>query len=233
MRVIEILKSIGINLEIDSHFKSDNNFLSASFDYYQLRDTCFEFNFQNKQVLHFTSVESARLITENGYLRGSNLNHLDDNFEVIHTLKLIDDRLARNWSNVKARTFAICFTEKNQEDVAKNYKYHWENYANNHKGVALEFEFLNLQQMPHGYYPLRIQYLNKSNDKIKSIIDFRKEIAELSAAEKEFILPILAGIKSKKFEDESEVRIMYNISEPCVEHIKNLEGNSVFYSFDA
>lgn len=232
MKVIELMHKIGINLEIDSFFKINNEILSATFGYDQLRNTCLEFLYPNKEVLHFTSIESARLILQNGYLRGSNFNNLDDNFEVIHALNLIGSKLSENWENIKKRTFAICFTEKNEENVQENYTYHWENYANHYKGVALEFEFMNLPLLT-GYYPLKIQYLNETNKQIKLLSILKKEISGLSDAEKEFILPILSGIKKKKFEKESEVRLIYNISEPEIEYLDNEEQSDVFFSFNS
>lgn len=231
MKVIELLHKIGINLEIDSFFKINNEFLSATFRYDQLRNTCFKFLYTNREVLHFTSIESARLILQNGYLRGSNFNQLDDKFEVIYALNEIDSRLAENWGNLKERTFAVCFTEKDEENVQKNYTYHWENYANHCKGVALEFEFMNLPLLT-GYYPLKIHYLEETSKQIKLLSILKKEISGLTEAEKEFILPILSGIKKKQFEKESEVRLMYNISEPEIEHLDNDEQSDVFFSFN-
>lgn len=232
MRVIEILKDIGINLSIDSYFKINNELQGAEFDYYQLKNTPFEFNYRGKKVLHFTNIESARLILENNYLRGSNFNKFNDPFEIIQPLSLIniDSGPISDWVAIKANTFAVSFTEKTKDNIADNYEYHWQEYGNRHQGIALEFEFLDAC-LPYPYFPLKINYLSKDNSIIRKLSKKIPNNFHLSKVDQEFLLPILASIKDKKYDKESEVRLMYKISEPEIEHLNNSIGSDVFFSF--
>jgi len=232
MKIQEILKEyLDMNLEIDSYFKINDQFISANFEYQQLKDTVFEFDYKQKKVLHFTSIESAQLILENNYLRGSNFNKFDDAFEIIDVLSKININLTTGWKKIKAETFAISFTEKSDSQVQNSYKYHWENYANGHKGVAFEFEFTE-SNLPHDFYPLRIKYIRNSNSIIEKIRNEISMEANMERAEKELLLPILASCKDKdKFYQEKEVRLMYNILESNIEHLDNSLDSDVFFSF--
>lgn len=230
MEVIDVLRKLGIELTIDNWFSVNGELKSSSFDSSQLRGSCFDFG--GKKILHFTSLESSRLITTSRYLRGSNMNNLDDPFEVIHGLNIINKNLSKSWEKIKDNSFVICFTELKNEDVKGHYKYHWENYANNYKGVAFEFEITE-NYKPYNIYPLKVLYVNNGDNRIATLNDVKDTITTLAEAEKEFILPILASIKSKKYEDEAEVRIFHNIAEPSIEHLSNNnENEEVFYSFN-
>ncbi len=227
MKVISMLKSIGIKLDVDSYFKIGNKLVNAEFDYYQLKNTIFNFEYQGKTVLHFTNIESARLILEKNYLRGSNFNMFKDKSELNGYRR--KPNFDNDLENTKARTFVVSFTEKIEDDSAlsENYEYHWHNYGNRHKGVALEFEFSNTM-LPYGFYPLRINYLGKDNPILKQIL-YKSNISDV---EKIFLLPIFASIKKQSFKKEAEVRLMYRISNPEIEFLTNLPPSDVFFSFD-
>lgn len=233
MKIIDILnKTLNLRLEVDSYFICNGQYSFAEFEYHQLKNSIFGFDYQKKKVLHFTSVESARLILENKYLRGSNFNDFDDEFEILNSLIKIKESFANDWYNIKERTFAISFTEKVNDSVQENYEFHWAKYANQNRGVALEFEFID-SILSYRFYPLKIFYLGENNSVIKKI---RKEMVGdevLSEAEKEFILPILASIKERdKYWQDKEVRLLYRISDSDIEHLTNSDKETVFFSFD-
>ena len=231
MRLIEILKIININLGIHSYFKCNDELISAEFECYQLKNTSFEFDYKRKNVLHFTNIESARLILENNYLRGSSFDKFNDKFEIIQLLSFINNELVNDWAEIKANTFAISFTEKIKNNIIEDYEYHWQRYGDRHQGVALEFEFSDTA-LPYGFCPLRINYLSKDSPTITKLSNVLPDDFNLSEVEKEFLLPILASIKDKgKFEEESEVRLMYKISKPEIEHLDNSLDSDIFFSF--
>lgn len=231
MEIEKVLRKIGINLTKNNWFKQNGGLKYASFDSGQLKGSCFDFN--RKKILHFTTLEPARLITTSKYLKGSNLNQLRDSFEVIHGLNIVNQNLSKNWDKIKDSSFVVCFTEKVNEDVKGNYNFHWENYANNYKGVALEFEITE-NYKPYNIYPLKVLYIDDGDDRIANLSDIKHKFISLSKPEKEFILPILASIKRKEFQDEEEVRFFHNIAEFSIEHISNnIERDKVFYSFNS
>lgn len=232
MRAVEIFNEcLDIHLEIDSYFKTMDKLNVAEFDYYQLRGTNFGFDFKGKKVLHFTNIEAARLILENNYLRGSNFNQFDDKFEIIDILNKINENLTSNWASIKAKTFAVSFTEKTDNQVKNNYKYHWQKFGNKHRGAVLEFEFTD-QTLPYGFYPLRINYIKEKDSLIKKLKNEIPRDLLLEEAEKEFLLPLLASIKDKdKFQEENEVRLMFRISEPEIENLDILPDSNVLFSF--
>lgn len=224
-------KHLRLNLEIDSFFKVNNELIDAEFEYYQLKNTSFDFDYKQKTVLHFTSIDSARLILENNYLRGSNFNQFDDKFEIIDVLNKINNSLTSNWIDIKAKTFAISFTEKTDSQVQESYHYHWQNYGNKNRGVALEFEFKD-STLPYGFYPLTINYVGEDNSIIKNLKSDISNDLSLRKVEKEFLLPILASIKDKNdFKNENEVRLMYKISKPEIGALNNSTGSDIFFSF--
>jgi hypothetical protein len=50
MRVIEILNEyLNLNLEIDSFSKINDDYFDAEFEYYQLRNTVFDFDYKQKK----------------------------------------------------------------------------------------------------------------------------------------------------------------------------------------
>ena len=50
MRVIEILNEyLNLNLEIDSFSKINDYYFDAEFEYYQLRNTVFDFDYKQKK----------------------------------------------------------------------------------------------------------------------------------------------------------------------------------------
>lgn len=230
MEVLKFLNKLGIELAIDNYFSFNGQLKSASFDPYQLKGSCFDF--KGRSILHFTSLESSRQITTSKYLRGSNLNKLTDKFEVIHGLNIINENLSKNWNKIKDNSFTICFTELVSTDVKNNYKFHWENYANNYKGVAMEFEITN-NYIPYDIFPLKVLYIDKNDGRITSLNDIKNGIEHLSLAEKEFILPILASIKKKNYKDENEIRFFHNIHDSAIGHLSSnvRSNNEVFYSF--
>lgn len=51
MRVIEILNEyLNLNLEIDSFSKINDDYFDAEFEYYQLRNTVFDFDYKQKNI---------------------------------------------------------------------------------------------------------------------------------------------------------------------------------------
>lgn len=233
MQILETLKKyFKLDLNIDGYFKIDSKQVHSEFEYYQLNGTKFEFKYNNTRVLHFTSIRSAQLILENNYLLGSNFNKFKDKFEITAALHQISNNLTNNWSEIKGRTFAISFTELTDKNVQDTYKYHWNNFANNCKGVALEFEFTKLK-LPYSFYPLRINYIKRNHPLLEKIRRQTNNEVSLDDNEKEFLLPILASIKDQDdFESEKEVRLMYKLANSDIEHLDNSKDKNIFFTFN-
>ena len=70
-----------------------------------------------------------------------------------------------------------------------DYSFHWENYANNFKGVAIEFE---LSPVGSFQYALNVQYLN-SSEQLDLLSKLKEKINDNTVIES--LLPLLGSIK--------------------------------------
>ena len=114
--------------------------------------TKFQFDFTNKKLLHFTSLNSLKSILESQSLRFSNFNSFKDEKELLLAADEIFQISDLESKKAKRGLFALSLTELEEDDVKGNYNYHWKNYGNNYKGVALELEIHHQWRVYYYFY---------------------------------------------------------------------------------
>lgn len=210
-----IIEKLDLSLSSTGFDSCNEEFTSAEFDPSQLKGTPLYWDNNNVSVLHFTTIDAARLILENGYLRTSNMNRFEDKGELTVGADVIKSEFISNLTEMKSRSFACSFTIKGEDDVERNYDYHWKNYANNGVGVALEFE---INELPSDVFPLRVNYVEK--EKL-----FGDHSVPMLSVEESFLLPIFAAYKLEidnnsdvgEYYKEEEVRLFYTMDAANIE----------------
>jgi|JI6StandDraft_1071083.scaffolds.fasta_scaffold160312_1 hypothetical protein len=183
----------------------------------------YSFDVKSSNLLHFTSLNSCKLILETYYLKSSNFCGFTDPNELLHSINLgginnfdVDE--------AKRYIFATCFTKLNKPLTLANYSFHWENYANNFKGVAIEFE---LSPVGSFQYALNVQYLN-SSEQLDLLSKLKEKINDNTVIES--LLPLLGSIKEPHFKDEEEIRIITNFSKDYI--LFNNQGSELDFYLD-
>lgn len=223
-----LLNCLGLRIEPDGFFKINNHIEECDFDWYQIKNSPLGYKYENKRILHFTNLEAARQIIDSGFLKGSNFNRFNDEYEIVSLFGSINNEFLHSWSELKENIFAISFTEKISAQVFENYDYHWREYASKGKGIALEFRINNKFPVYQDYW-LKINYTDLLNFKLQGCCE---EISKLnfSEVEKEFLLPLLACFKSTDYSQESEIRFFSQISKSQICAINDNNESPIKFS---
>jgi hypothetical protein len=165
------------------------------------------------KLLHFTSLEALLSIINDSSIRMYNLWNSSDEQEYTHAAKIFDriyeiigqkgetrTRIAKTYS------FISSFTR------SENYlsPYHWTNYGNNNKGVAIEFE-IKPEYKAWYKFILSKTFYNKLEDfdaLFNTWHDFQTQIAIPNNSTFDIDLNWLLSLyKDKSFSDEDETRL--------------------------
>lgn len=169
------------------------------------------------QLSHFTSLQGLISILKGGFLRLSEMSHLNDNNElhfganVFKSEKLdkvkLDDIIKSHKENCFTLSTCISSTEINTNSFM------WETYGNKGHGSIIEFEivFKEYQSVLLG----KIQYGNEELEPLKDI----NKLAETFYKNNNFkptnfpidVVELLAFHKGKKYTDENEVRLFIKL----------------------
>ncbi len=189
--------------ERDSYFQVNGETKDVGINQLMHSDN-FSFNYINQRILHFTDLNSALLILKTQVFRARSLESIsDDKEELIHCLKLLgqyNDKI----ESQKKNTFIACFTPIENENEINGFDYHWTEYGNNHKGIALEFEIIRRPLYPD-HYSLNVNYLDSIAEQ-HNLFDYLKSKITDTVLLKALI-PFFASIKQKKFDSEKEIRL--------------------------
>ena len=189
------------NFDMDGYFQINGITQECSIQQHQFKKSIFSFDNYNTSILHFTNLNSLKLILQSSFLLASRFNDFEDKNELLHGFKLADIQ-EFDFQEIKKYLFASSFTPyvKNED-----YSKHWEIYGNHGKGVALEFELSN-NPLHFQHFITKVVYVNQK-DKL-DFINRIKEKFKYSEALKA-LAPILGSIKEPSFKEEKEVRIIY------------------------
>jgi len=217
------------NAFIDLWAQTNNKTIFGNLNNNCFWDTRFYAQAIDKVYLHFTKAETAIKILKSGSLWLSNLNKFRDKFEFLLAAQELLDLPLEELQEYKNKIFAACFTELLQnQNVFKDFSYHWSRYSNDKTGVAMLFEFgpkykegyLEDTVLFPSYYLMRIQYHDDIR-KDKTICRLRNEIEKFKKNSEfneygliEFLFPFLCAYKQKNdgkesFISEKEIRLFY------------------------
>jgi hypothetical protein len=189
-----------------------------------------------REIFHYTSVESFFNIIKNRSLRLSSSKYLNDSQELKIIRELINEENLDKWSikydknriseieqlinnNETKETFIISFS-KHQDLLSQ-----WRGYADNSKGVSIGFDVNRLRERLIEHLPKSMEGEDLSRILMKPVIyevinqceelrvnEFVKnEKRTISILSTSFWLNSLASLfKSESFKEEDEIRIVYN-----------------------
>ncbi|CAN5289695.1 hypothetical protein BH23BAC2_BH23BAC2_22370 [soil metagenome] len=221
----EILK-IAKGFQRDGLFHVNGKIQHVDISQVELTDTVFSFNYKDQKLLHFTSYNAAIAILKSKNIRALSLSALNDHTELTHSLNLIHEDYPK-LIEAKNYTFVACFTPRNPELKISNYSFHWENYANDHKGIALEFEVIRDPLYPF-LFSLNVSYLDKADQNNLLKVLKHKKFNEITLIA---LLPLLASIKKPFFNNEEEVRLLYALEkESCCPEFSLMDSIGYFLS---
>lgn len=177
----------------------------------QLRGT--KYFCSETKLLHFTSLEALFSIINDSSIRMYNLWNSNDEKEYSHAgeifnhiYAIIGQKAETRIRLAKTYSFISSFTSSN------NYlsQYHWENYGNNYKGVAIEFEINPEYQMWYKFILSKTHYdkLQDFDALFKAWHDFQLKIAIPNNSIFDIDLNwLLSFYKDKSFSEEDEIRL--------------------------
>ena len=155
------------NAHIDGWFQINGQTISGNLNNLFFLDTRYYAQSADKNYLHFTTSKNAISILQSSCLWLSNLNSFSDKLEftlaATKLLRISDD----SQYELKSKLFAASFTELvENQNVYKDFPYHWTRYSNAGNGVSLEFEFVPRYKEAYFedpvlfpfYYLMKVQY---------------------------------------------------------------------------
>jgi len=172
-----------------------------------------KYYYSGTKLLHFTSFEALSSIINDSSIRMYNLWNSSDEKEYTHAAEIFDriyeiigQKGGTRIKIAKTYSFISSFTS------AENYQspYHWANYGNNNKGVAIEFE-INPEYKTWYKFILSKIFYNKLEDfdaLFNAWHDFQSQIATPNKSTYDIDLNWLLSLyKDKPFSDEDETRL--------------------------
>lgn len=181
-------------------------------------DTVYETN--ENRLSHFTSLQGLISILKGGFLRLSEMNHLNDNNELHYGAKVfksekldkvkLDEIIKTHKENCFTLSTCISSTEINTNFFM------WETYGNKGNGAIIEFEIVYndvksilLGKMQYGIDELEpLKDINDLADTFYKNNNFKPTNFPLD------IIELLAFHKEKKYTDENEVRLFIKLDKP-------------------
>jgi hypothetical protein len=189
-------------------------------------------------LIHFTNIFGLLSILKSGYFRMSEFINFEDKSEFIYSSSILNHQPFSYLSdsdldNLKKDLFAISSCLSNEK--TKRNHFMWDKYANNGKGVCIEFDIkLNNPQYTLG----KILYGSENLDiidQLKNLTElFMKENANFSVSNYiQFFSTVLSFHKSKKYSLEDEVRLFYlkDKSINDINYFQDLNSNSIMTDF--
>ncbi len=167
--------------------------------------------------LHFTSLDSAAKIINGGVLRLYNLHKSSDKKEYSYAMSVFEDlQLSLNYSTEiterrKQNLFYTSFTQMSSLDSKK----HWEEYADNSNGVAIEFAINDDYLKWHSIFLSTIKYGRKDEFKpmVDELIKLHSKYNLQRAYFYVYVDPFMGLHKQiEEYEWEDEVRILIDFN---------------------
>jgi len=204
---------IGNALLFGSPDVSPNSFEGKISSENLFKDTQYEYK-GDGNLLHFTSLFGVKSILESGFFRLSEFGNLLDTNELIYASQVFqgNDLFARqiqSLSDLKNNVFCLSACKADESTIKNSFM--WDNYSDKGKGVSIEFSLTN--KNPYGYVIGNLMYGESSLELLRNL----KTLAEKFKNENDFFpnnfielfLEIQSFHKSRMFEMEKEVRILF------------------------
>ena len=169
--------------------------------------------YHNKSIIHFTNIDAANSILENGTLRLYNLYYKNDRKEFLYVSELLNGfckptesfcyDIENETKEIRYNTFILSAT------TIKNIKDFWKkDYSMKGKGVGIELSFINNPDNWAGFYLSPVKY-----GQISKFIDLRNKLIELKEKHKNVdykinLNQLIPFHKDAKWVDEHEIRLM-------------------------
>lgn len=170
--------------------------------------------FEEKKVIHFTSINALYSIINDGAIRLYNLHNSNDDSEYsfaanqlreIYKLQGFEEEEINKYiKTIKEYSFILSLTSPNE---LKNRKF-WDKYGHNGKGVAIEFEIVNDLNELECFYYSKVHY-----DNIKEFELLRERWKKLQLKNSHIryninLNQLLCLHKSKGWSEEKEIRLL-------------------------
>lgn len=176
------------------------------------KGTSYEFG-EKKELIHFTSLNSLIQILRNGYFRMSDFNCLDDDEELNYSLKKFHNlNLEKeNIKQIKQNLFCFSSCESNDRTIFNHFM--WEVYSDKGRGCAIEYKLT--KNNPYKFLHGVVKYGENQFDEINTTLELSEKFSQLNNGFyvqdlPRVLLNILIFHKSKSYEIEDEVRLVYN-----------------------
>jgi hypothetical protein len=191
-------------ISFEARFPSKNRNLRNSPYYYS----------NNNKLIHFTSLSALYSIINEGAIRLYNLHNSNDEDEYTYASKMLEniyhlqgvkgEQLRNHLDKVKEYSFTLsCTTHKGLESSD-----FWNEYSDNGRGVAIEFEILNSYDDWEYFYCSEIHY-----NRLDDFKELKNKWEQLVTTNNHINYHInlnqfLSLHKSSKWENEKEIRLL-------------------------
>ena len=221
-----------------SHFSNEGGYVQPSIAYKSYKKSDYYYEGKNK-FLHYTSLDNAINIINEGCIRMNDISLLDDPQELIFAGKPLFNKNIDEFREWKSRTFCLSMCEEENFDM-------WRLYGDNGWGVALTFKFLPDFEEWKNSFISKIYY--EEQDKLDIFDDLVKRHNEFHQTHKILIKDnfrekqnkLLAWIsifmafhKTSLYKNENEVRfVKFDFSDFSYKNLgctKNKDFAEAFY----
>jgi hypothetical protein len=164
---------------------------------------------RNCDYIHFTRLSSIERILRDKIILASSTSHLIDNDEVHYGFQKISNAENKAVEKAKDSTYILSLVEDKWESITDHYL--WNIYGDLGKGGFLRFE-VPLVKYPFSFGKVKygLAELERVAD-LNARIQLFKDRHNLTAKDIEIVLLHIAAChKSKRFESEKEVRLIYS-----------------------
>jgi hypothetical protein len=165
----------------------------------------------DRPIYHFTSLNNALSILNEGFLRMYTLNHANDPQEILFALHpRFENVRGKLKEDDQQHVYSASFCEEQKiMDLDM-----WRFYGDNGKGVALEFHITNEPRKWEEYHLGKVSYGKENREALNAYLRY---LNDFEHHDKIFprLHPVLAFHKSVIFRSEAEIRLLqYTAAKP-------------------
>lgn len=192
-------------------------------DYSQLKDTEYYYT-ESKKFIHFTSLQSAINILNDGYFRLNSLSYMDDdpNELLFAGRQILGNYDAADLRQLKERIFCFSFCKyDDQIESPENFDL-WRLYGDNGLGIGIVFNLGSSYDSWRDNFISKVYYGDKTTQKFETIrqnhdkfiseygdkFDLKSSSFGSIGKLPKWIAPFLAFHKNSLYEIENEVRFL-------------------------
>ena len=204
----EIFDIKKLKLRNEDVYFHDNKFTIKYRKECQLIKTLFKFKKLPRFIYRYTSLNTVVEIFQEEKIRMYGIAGMNDSSEVDYIEKILYDNNDKRLLDPEINKLFIMSCSDNEEDNLTQ----WRLYGNDAKGVCIEFELQ--EKKSSDFICQKIKYLNEDDPQIGLLKDF---VDCVNSTGYNFVFNTLHDwchfIKSKDWEVESEVRLLYKLSD--------------------